>query len=43
MPIREMGGEIAAGVEFWGYDAGGVRVAVIGFQSLLDIDLIRHA
>ena len=43
MPLHELAGEIAAGVEFWGYEADGALVAVMGFQSALDVDLIRHA
>jgi GNAT superfamily N-acetyltransferase len=43
MPLQELDGEIAAGVEFWGYEADGALVAVMGFQSVLDVDLIRHA
>jgi len=43
MPLQELDGEIAAGVEFWGYEAGGALVGVMGFQSVLDVDLIRHA
>ncbi|MBD0283491.1 MAG: GNAT family N-acetyltransferase [Thermoleophilaceae bacterium] len=43
MPLHELEGEIAAGVEFWGYEAGGALVGVMGFQSVLGIDLIRHA
>jgi GNAT superfamily N-acetyltransferase len=43
MPLQELDGEIAAGVEFWGYEAGGALVGVMGFQWVLDVDLIRHA
>jgi GNAT superfamily N-acetyltransferase len=43
VPLHELDGEIAAGVEFWGHEAGGALVGVMGFQSVLDVDLIRHA
>jgi GNAT superfamily N-acetyltransferase len=35
--------EIAAGVEFWGYDEGGELLGVMGLQRVRDVDLIRHA
>lgn len=35
--------EIAAGVAFWGYDTNGALVGVMGFQTVRDVDLIRHA
>ena len=35
--------EIAAGVGFWGYEMDGALTGVIGFQSVRDVDLIRHA
>jgi GNAT superfamily N-acetyltransferase len=43
MDSRELDGEIAAGVEFWGYEAGGILIGVMGIQPVRDIDLIRHA
>jgi len=43
MPSREFDGEIAAGVEFWGYEAEGKLIGVMGIQPLRDVDLIRHA
>jgi GNAT superfamily N-acetyltransferase len=43
MPLQELDREIAAGVEFSGYEADGELVGVMGFQSVLDVDLIRHA
>ncbi len=43
MPLRELDGEIAAGVAFWGYEAGGALVGIMGIQSVRDVDLIRHA
>jgi GNAT superfamily N-acetyltransferase len=44
MPAAELDGEIAAGVTFWGYeDEDGTLAAVMGFQPVRDVDLIRHA
>ena len=43
MPVRELEGEIAAGVRFWGYEIEGELVGVIGIQPVRDVDLIRHA
>jgi GNAT superfamily N-acetyltransferase len=43
MSREELDGEIAAGVEFWGYEADGTLIGVMGIQSLGDVDLIRHA
>jgi GNAT superfamily N-acetyltransferase len=43
MPWDELGGEIAAGVAFWGYEEDGRLAGVMGFQSVRDVDLIRHA
>jgi GNAT superfamily N-acetyltransferase len=43
MPAPELDGEIAAGVEFWGYEAEGKLVGVMGIQPVRDVDLIRHA
>jgi GNAT superfamily N-acetyltransferase len=43
MSSRELDGEIEAGVSFWGYDADGTLVGVMGIQRLSDVDLIRHA
>ncbi len=43
MPPRELDGEIAAGVAFWGYESGGAVVGVMGIQPVRDVDLIRHA
>ena len=42
MPREELGAEIADGVEFWGYEDGGL-VGVMGIQPVRDVDLIRHA
>lgn len=43
MPAEELDREIEAGVEFWGYEAGGELVGVMGIQDVGDVDLIRHA
>ncbi len=43
MPRDELDSEIAAGVVFWGYEEGGRLAGVMGFQSVRDVDLIRHA
>jgi GNAT superfamily N-acetyltransferase len=43
MPGEELDGEIAAGVAFWGYEAEGELVGVMGIQPVDDVDLIRHA
>jgi GNAT superfamily N-acetyltransferase len=43
MPLSELRAEIAAGVEFWGYEDGGALLGVMGIQPLGEVDLIRHA
>ncbi|MFL5842525.1 MAG: GNAT family N-acetyltransferase [Thermoleophilaceae bacterium] len=43
MDLRALDSEIAAGVVFWGYEADGALVGVMGIQSAADVDLIRHA
>ena len=43
MPAEELDEEIAAGVEFWGYEDGGEMVGVMGIQPVRDVELIRHA
>src|SRR3982074_580552 len=43
MDLRELDGEIAGGVAFWGYEADGELIGVMGIQSVADVDLIRHA
>ena len=43
MPIAELDEEIAAGVEFWGYEDDGELAGVMGIQRLGEVDLIRHA
>jgi GNAT superfamily N-acetyltransferase len=43
MPLEELDGELAAGVEFWGYEEGGRLLGVMGIQPVRDVNLIRHA
>jgi len=43
MGADELDGEIAAGVSFWGYEADGELLGVMGTQPVGDVDLIRHA
>lgn len=43
MPADELEDEIAAGVVFWGYEADGELLGVMGIQPVRDVELIRHA
>ena len=43
MPLAELEGEIADGVEFWGYEEQGALLGVMGIQDKGDVCLIRHA
>ena len=43
MPPDELDAEIAAGVVFWGYEADGALVGIMGIQPVRDVVLIRHA
>jgi GNAT superfamily N-acetyltransferase len=43
MDLRELESEIGAGVAFWGYEADGALIGVMGIQPVDDVDLIRHA
>jgi GNAT superfamily N-acetyltransferase len=43
MPEDELDAEVAAGVEFWGYEDDGALVGIMGVQAVRDVDLIRHA
>lgn len=43
MDAAELAAEVAAGVAFWGVDAGSQLVAVMGVQPVGDVHLIRHA
>jgi GNAT superfamily N-acetyltransferase len=43
MPAGELDTEIADGVVFWGYEADGTLLGIMGIQPMSDVDLIRHA
>ncbi len=43
MPAHELDDEIAAGVTFWGYEADGELLGIMGIQPVRDVELIRHA
>lgn len=43
MDQAELDGEIAGGVAFWGYEADGALLGVMGIQPVHDVVLIRHA
>jgi GNAT superfamily N-acetyltransferase len=43
MPEAELQEELDAGVIFWGYEAEGVLLGVMGIQPVQDVTLIRHA
>jgi N-acetylglutamate synthase-like GNAT family acetyltransferase len=43
MPEAELRAEIAAGVDFWSYEAEGRLWGVMGGQDLMAVTLIRHA
>jgi GNAT superfamily N-acetyltransferase len=43
MSSAALAAEIAAGVEFWGWEDDGVLTGVMGVQSVRDVALIRHA
>ena len=43
MPANELDGEIDSGVAFWGYEADGELIGVMGIQPVRDVVLIRHA
>jgi GNAT superfamily N-acetyltransferase len=43
MSADELDRELADGVAFWGYDADGTLVGVMGIQQVRDVELIRHA
>jgi GNAT superfamily N-acetyltransferase len=43
MPLSELQAEIAAGVEFWGFEEEGALLGVMGIQPVQDVFLIRHA
>jgi GNAT superfamily N-acetyltransferase len=43
MPAAELDAELAAGVEFWGFEEDGELLGVMGIQPVRDVWLIRHA
>jgi GNAT superfamily N-acetyltransferase len=43
MSAEELERDIAAGIEFWGYQDGDGLLGVMGIQPLPEVDLIRHA
>ncbi len=43
MPLEEFRGEVAAGVNFWGWEADGRLLGLMGRQEVRDVTLIRHA
>jgi GNAT superfamily N-acetyltransferase len=43
MSIGELEGELAAGVTFWGYEADGALLGIMGIQPAGEYALIRHA
>jgi GNAT superfamily N-acetyltransferase len=43
MPRAALTAEIAAGVDFWGWDESDALVGVMGLQDVRDVTLIRHA
>lgn len=43
MTREELAAEIAAGVDFWGWDDAGALAGVMGLQKVKDATLIRHA
>ena len=43
MARSQLVAEIAAGIDFWGWDDAGVLVGVMGLQKVRDVTLIRHA
>jgi GNAT superfamily N-acetyltransferase len=43
MSSSELDSEIHAGVVFWGYEANGELIGIMGIQAVRDVDLIRHA
>ena len=43
MSAADLAAEIAAGVQFWGYQAEDGLAGAMGLQRMHDLDLIRHA
>jgi len=43
MSAEHLARDVAAGIEFWGYELEGELIGVMGIQPVRDVDLIRHA
>lgn len=43
MTVSALDTEMAAGVNFWGWDESGALMGVMGLQQVRDVTLIRHA
>jgi GNAT superfamily N-acetyltransferase len=43
MSAEQLSRDVAAGVDFWGYELEGMLIGVMGIQPVRDVDLIRHA
>jgi GNAT superfamily N-acetyltransferase len=43
MSGEQLARDVAAGIEFWGYELEGDLIGVMGIQPVKDVDLIRHA
>jgi hypothetical protein len=43
MTRSDLKAELAAGVNFWGWDESGALIGVMGLQKVRDVTLIRHA
>jgi GNAT superfamily N-acetyltransferase len=43
MSRKKLQHEVEEGVVFWGYEAAGMLVAIMGLQQVQDVTLIRHA
>jgi len=43
MTVSALDAEIAAGVNFWGWDESGALIGIMGLQHVRDVTLIRHA
>jgi len=43
MSAEQLARDVAAGIEFWGYELEGKLIGVMGIQPVRDVDLIRHA
>src|SRR6266566_353639 len=43
MSMSDLRRDIAAGVVFWGSEAEGILIGVMGIQAVKEVDLIRHA